>query len=486
MTSPSSPQATLERVAQRRAGRDDRVAFARLCGIEPDPWQVPVLRSEAQMMALNIHRQGGKSTTCAVLANHRAIYAPNQTVIIAAPTEEQAKETLRRASQQLARLEVRPKMEADSRTVIELSNGSRIIALTASESKRGYTCDLLIEDECGDVDDEIHATVLLPWLIVSRGRLILAGTPKGRRGHYFRYWHDSAIAMERHTATWRDCPRLSADAIDMARRSLGPKFGQEYEGAFIDAGAGLVYRGFDSIRCVIDALPEHGHPGQQWIYWLGMDFGHKRSRTAFAVIATRAMDPCVYVVSTSKHSGWLPDDIRKHVTELDGRFKFQRMIGDIGNLGVGWVEELRRRPPHLPIEAAQKHNKYGYIELMNGDYEAGRLKVVRGANADYVEEMITLAWNRDRSREHETPQEQEGQANDICDAALYIWRAVSTVVEEAPVPPVVPTQGEQIRQMTDRWREKYEEHAQQRVYEQSEAWGGFEGDGEGWGAWDGR
>lgn len=432
MTAATSPIETVERVAKRRIARDDRVAFARMLGIEPDPWQVAVLRSTAPVMALNINRQGGKSTTCAVIANHQAIHKPNQTVIIAAPTEDQAKETLRRASQQLAVMSLKPRTSADSRTVIEFANGSRIIALTASESKRGYTADLLIEDECGDVDDDIHATVLLPWLIVSRGRLILAGTPKGRRGHFFKLWHDQDIQIDRHLATWRDCPRISPESIAIAKRQLGPRFAQEYEGAFIDAGAGLVYRGFDSTRSLIDELPTHTYPEQKWNYLLGMDFGHKRSRTAFAVIATRAMDPCVYVVSTTKHAGWLPDDIRKHVVTLDTRYRFQKMIGDVGNLGAGWVEELRRRPPHLPIEPAQKNNKFGYIELMNGDYESGRIKLLRGANAEYIEEMRTLGWNKDRSREHETPEEQEGQANDCCDAALYIWRASTTYLQREP------------------------------------------------------
>ena len=41
----------------------DPVAFARLLGIEPDPWQLEVLESDAKRIILNCARQTGKNVT---------------------------------------------------------------------------------------------------------------------------------------------------------------------------------------------------------------------------------------------------------------------------------------------------------------------------------------------------------------------------------------------------------------------------------------
>jgi len=54
----------------------DRVAFVHKLGIDPDPWQRDLLRSDSDRVLLNCCRQSGKSTMSALLALHRALYHP--------------------------------------------------------------------------------------------------------------------------------------------------------------------------------------------------------------------------------------------------------------------------------------------------------------------------------------------------------------------------------------------------------------------------
>ncbi len=46
----------------------DPLAIAGDVGFEPDPWQADLIASTAPRILLNVCRQGGKSTTCSVLA----------------------------------------------------------------------------------------------------------------------------------------------------------------------------------------------------------------------------------------------------------------------------------------------------------------------------------------------------------------------------------------------------------------------------------
>jgi hypothetical protein len=70
----------------------DRVAFARTLGIEPDPWQLDLLRSGSDRVLLNITRQGGKSSMAAIIALHRALYHPQSLILCLAPALCQSEE----------------------------------------------------------------------------------------------------------------------------------------------------------------------------------------------------------------------------------------------------------------------------------------------------------------------------------------------------------------------------------------------------------
>jgi hypothetical protein len=70
----------------------DRVAFARVLGLEPDGWQEELLRSTSDRMLLNCSRQSGKSTMTAVIALHRALYHPGSLILCLAPALRQSQE----------------------------------------------------------------------------------------------------------------------------------------------------------------------------------------------------------------------------------------------------------------------------------------------------------------------------------------------------------------------------------------------------------
>jgi hypothetical protein len=211
-------------------------ASARL-GFRPDPWQAQLLRSPARQIALNVCRQGGKSTTVAILALHTSLYAlydPGALILLVSPSQRQSRELFTKVTDFLRSLEPAEILEEDNRLSCSLRNQSRIVSLPGDpRTIRGFSAPaLVVEDEAGYVPDEVY-TALRPMMAVSQGRLILMSTPAGRRGHYYEVW-TGGEGWERIKIVGSECPRISAEFLEQERRELGPLFAQEYEGQFIE------------------------------------------------------------------------------------------------------------------------------------------------------------------------------------------------------------------------------------------------------------
>jgi len=160
----------------------DAVAFAEdRLGFGPDPWQARLLRSAARQLALNVCRQGGKSTTVAVLALHTALYVPGSLTLLVSPSQRQSRELFAKVMD-LRSLEPVEQLDEDNRLSATLTNRSRIVSLPGDpKTVRGYSGPaLVVEDEAGYVDDDM-VQALRPMLAVSRGRLILMSTSRSSR-----------------------------------------------------------------------------------------------------------------------------------------------------------------------------------------------------------------------------------------------------------------------------------------------------------------
>ena len=214
----------------------DPVLLAEHAGLDPDPWQAEVLRSDAPRMLLNCSRQSGKSTITALLAAHVSIYRAPALVLLLSPSLRQSQELFRKVTQVYGALKAPVVPSAESALRLELENGSRVISLPGKEGTvRGYSgVDLLVIDEAARVPADLYLAVR-PMLAVSGGRLAALSTPWGTRG----WWHDawvSAEPWERWRVPATECPRVPAAFLEEERRTLGEFwFAQEYMCEFREA-----------------------------------------------------------------------------------------------------------------------------------------------------------------------------------------------------------------------------------------------------------
>jgi hypothetical protein len=220
--------------------------------MQPDPWQVKLLRSSSPRILLNVCRQAGKSTMTAILALHTAIYEPGALVLAIAPSQRQSLELFLKVATMYRALGRPVAAEAENLSSLQLENGSRIIALPGDGSTiRGYSrVRLLLVDEASRVADATYFSAR-PMVAVGGGRIILLSTPAGRRGFFYEAAEREVSSMwERYTVPATQCPRITQAVLDEERATHGDfSYRSEYMNEFVDDSAQLF-----SERLVRDAF----------------------------------------------------------------------------------------------------------------------------------------------------------------------------------------------------------------------------------------
>jgi hypothetical protein len=241
---------------KRRIDREksDAVLMANRAGIVPDTWQSDLLRSDARQMILLCSRQSGKSTITSILALHQAIYTADSLILLLSPSLRQSQELFRKLQffyNALASDKV-PTATEESALRMQLSNGSRIVALPARESTvRGFSgVSLLIIDEASRVEDELYQSVR-PMLAVSGGRIILLSTPFGKRGFFHSEWTDGGN-WQKVKITAEQCPRIDKDWLMRERQMIGDWwYLQEYFCEFVETEDSVF--SYDDIQTALDS-----------------------------------------------------------------------------------------------------------------------------------------------------------------------------------------------------------------------------------------
>lgn len=220
----------MTRLAADLARALDPVALAAGVGMDPDPWQVQVLRSTDLRLLLNCCRQSGKSTTAATKAVHVAVYEPGSLILLLSPSQRQSAELFKKVVGVYKALGRPVRSDTESATTLTLENGSRVVSLPGSEGTvRGYSgVRLLVVDEASRVDDELLASVR-PMLAVSGGQFVALSTPYGMRGWWYEAWQNGGPAWARVRVTADDCPRITPAFLAEERVTLGDwLYRQEY------------------------------------------------------------------------------------------------------------------------------------------------------------------------------------------------------------------------------------------------------------------
>ncbi len=206
-------------------------------GTVPDGWQKEVLCSQERRIVLNCCRQSGKSSVVALKALHVGLYQPKSLILLLSRSLRQSGELAKKVFDGYQTLGRPVPADAESKLVLELTNGSRIVALPGGDEGgiRGFSgVRCLIIDEASRCPDAVFIA-LRPMVAVSGGSIILLSTPFGQRGFFYQIWSEARhwLKIELPAA---QCPRLSPEFLAEEARELGPRwFAQEYQCRFVEA-----------------------------------------------------------------------------------------------------------------------------------------------------------------------------------------------------------------------------------------------------------
>ena len=186
-------------------------------------------------------RQSGKSTTVSAYALFKALTSV-VSIIIVAPTQTQSGELYSKIRNLAAKNSLVNSMIVKStESEMRLQNGSRIVSLPSGhdgKTIRGYTADIAIIEEAGQMKDQIVNTVIIPMIASkgNEGQVIKIGTPWLRNHFYRSIYEDKNYDVI--SINWKEVVeegQYDMDFIEEQRTQLTDvEFRTEYESEFID------------------------------------------------------------------------------------------------------------------------------------------------------------------------------------------------------------------------------------------------------------
>jgi hypothetical protein len=363
----------------------------RQLGLQPDSWQLDVLRGNYQRLLLNCCRQAGKSTVVAIHALLQAIYTEDFLVLLLSASHRQSSELFKVVTRffQLIRSPLKKRRTAEE---LILSNNSRIVCLPCKEETvRGFAnVGLLIIDEASRVPDDLYKAVR-PMLAVSNGRLICMSTPHGKQGFFYHEWAEGGADWTRIEVAADRVPRISPAFLESERRSLKEAaFRQEYMCSF-EVVEGQVYP--DLYKCVCPGpLPREGRRVG------GIDFGF---RNPFAAI-WGVLDPNgILWLSAEHYSRGMP------LSHNAGRMP-RDVLWYADPHGANEISELRCAG--FTVSKGGAAIAPG-IAAVTARIQTGRLRIIQGTCPNLLDEAGKYRYSNDpRDRNAEVPIDQHNHA----------------------------------------------------------------------------
>lgn len=443
------------------------------------PAQRRVIEDPHPFKAVLCPRRSGKSYVAGVGGGLcLALRNPGARVLIVGLTVQSVKRSFWRLLERIVREEGIGATLNLTEMSITFDNGSYLFLFGAEtidriERLRGDEYDLVIVDEAKSFSPHalkyLLEDVVGPAVATREGQIWMVGTP----GHVFDgefYWatnpdkadpdglvhsaeYEEGIG-ERVDVMWsfhhwtmadNTGVKLNEDGIplqwlralaDKKRRKWRddhPTWRREFLGIWVVDEDGLVYalaalaqKDKDRVTWIPDRNKpgSYGLPDGDWHFLLGIDFGWENP-SAFVVAAYCQKPQMLRILHAEGHKHLVLSQIGEEYRRLSKIYGgFETVVVDAGAQGK-MIHETLRSDHQIPAIAAEKRDKYAYQQAFNSDLHSGRIQLIE--NDPLWTEMTTLAWDLSSGSKSELARkgslkEDPTQPNDLCDAALYLWR----------------------------------------------------------------
>ncbi len=324
--------------------------FAQLIlDFKPFSYQEKLLNDPAKRVIACMGRQTGKTTTIATKAIHYAFTNPKTTTLIISPSLRQSMimfDKILTFTHQNRLL--RKSITRKTRTIIQLSTGSQIIALPCSEHLlRGYTAHLAICDEASFIPETIITEILYPMLSTTNGTAILLSTPWDKNHFFYKAFLNPAYST--HKVRSAENPLIpQAFLEEMQQNMTAEAYKREYLAEFTEAATS--YFPQELIRKSIEhaqrlSLEPYATLEQQipkGEYYAGLDLGKLQDHSALAIIQKDAYTlKLVYTHDFPLETTYT--QVIATTTRANTQFHLQKLLADQTGIGEPILEELQNQ-----------------------------------------------------------------------------------------------------------------------------------------------
>lgn len=455
------------------------------------PAQSDFISDPAKLKVVLCTRRSGKSYGAGLYLYQEACGTPGVSCLYVALTRDSAKkimwkDVLKPINRKLglgARFN-------ETELTATLPNGSVIYVLGVDSSEEekqkllGQKYKLVVIDEAASFSIDLRELVygvLKPAVTDYRGTICLMGMPGNlKKGLFFELTtgQDPGVAGTWSKMGWRgfrwsalDNPYIRGNWLEEIAdlRAANPRiedtplFQQHYLGRWVVDDSRLVYRYQPGRNDFDGKLPEHQRGS--WHYVLGVDLGYV-DPTAFTLCAYHDFDRTLFVLEAEKHAGLDVTDVAQRIRVYQARCELDSIVIDGANKQA--VQEIQRRHS-VPLRPADKTGKSDFIEIMNGEFIQGRIKLDPRTCSALVDEYVGLIWDERSAKREEHP----NCPNDQADSCLYAWRYcyayLGEILPPAPKPGTPEWEERLMKEMEEAAQERYIADKARRL--EDEEWG---------------
>lgn len=385
-------------------------------GIKLDDWQKRYINTNGNT-AVRAGRQSGKSFAESLRVALFALLHPKTQTLIIGAVDRQSVELFEKVKSHIIILAKNNIKGRPTTHKIELTNGSKILALPCGRTGyglRNYAIHKLVVDEAHYVPEEVFIAVR-PMLATTGGTIDLLSTPRGNTG----FFHD-VFSMDEFTTFHvrsADCPRITKEFLDNERKSMTKlQFMQEYEAEFLDQlqqffTKDLVY------SCILPLKPEVYNLSSGTTsggrYFLGVDLaGYGGDENAFvSVKSDKPYSLITGIETTERVSAW---ETVKNIIRLNEQLNYQKIGLDDGGLGSPILDfclennKLRRKTIGLN-NARREIDRDGKTKALFGNdmYYNLKLMMEQGLikfpdNPDLIRSLLSIQIEINKETKKET------------------------------------------------------------------------------------
>jgi hypothetical protein len=430
---------------------------------ETFPEQCEFVRDGSRYVSALCTRRAGKSNGLGYKFFNAAKREPNSLSIYIALTRDSAKNIMWPIFEEINRKYNLGAEFIESKLLIKTPNGSQIKLVGADqrgfiERLRGPKYVMAAVDEAQafgahieSLIDEVLDPAVADYIT---GQIVLTGTPAPIPKGYFYEATQGKFGFKNHEWTVYQNPYFPRPKEYVAELFVKkgwnehtPTYRREWLGEWVADPDSLVYR-FDPVKNITKKKPE-----ESYYYVLGVDLGYDPDPSAFVLCAYNHFDRRMYIVETYMQNKMTVSDVAERIKFYLKKHPTLKIVADLGAQGKMIGEEIRQRFD-IPLEAADKSGKAGFIEIMNSDFQAGLIQVIEGQGLDLIDEWSSLIWDADKVQRVEDAR----YGNHLADGALYAWRYCYNYVAETK-PKKIDRYSEEF---VDEWERKEAEKQDQK------------------------